>query len=64
MSKEDTQYGCKQKAGKHYYEIILSGNGHISAERDKGAVVELHKPEMESFNEVKGRLTNSACGQM
>ena len=58
------QYGWTEKAGKHYYEIILSGNGHIWAERNKRAAVRLQKAEMESFNEVKGQLTKRACGQM
>lgn len=60
MTKEDAYNMVEKKKLENI--IILSGNGHISAERDKRAAVQLHKPEMESFNEAKGRLTKSACG--
>lgn len=43
----------------HYEEMAT-----FQLRETKRAAVELHKPEMESFNEVKGRLTKRTCGEM
>lgn len=50
--------------GKHYYEMILSRNGQVTAEGNNGAAVHLYKPEMGCFNEVKGQQTKTACGHI